>query len=340
MTPLFIFCILSLFCLIRPSTADAEIQLIARLFQKYKGWRPAAIVDVGANVGAWTTRVLNELYDNKNKDNYPPMLMIEATEKHRQSLQTVKDTFGADKVTFRIDVLADVDGKIVPFYQGKNAGNSIFRENTKHYENDIPVQRKAVTLDTAVQQSFPASHRVDYLKLDVQGGELLVLQGATQLLQTVTFIQFEVSAVEYNSGGAACWSDLDQFLQQHGFRLYDMGDQVYNADAFHTQGVGQFDVLYYRPDSPHRPKHLSDAKFCTPLFLTEITTTTTAAAAGVQDMPFDIESLLREEYVSWTQIGTLVFGLVVGYWLGSGRNKRKQRTGRNVQRQLSAAHAR
>eukprot|EP00977_Amphora_coffeiformis_P014235 scaffold3941_cov223-Amphora_coffeaeformis.AAC.3 len=345
MSPVVLLLILELFCLFRPSTADAEVELIDRLFRKYKDWRPAAMVDVGANAGLWTTRVLNELYDDdddddKHQEMYPLVLMIEATEMHRQALQDVTNRFGANKIFFRINVLADADDRVVNFYQGKNTGNSIFRENTKHYQNDIPVKRKAVTLDTAVQQSFfGTTHRVDYLKLDVQGSELLVLQGATQLLQTVTFIQFEVSAVEYNSGGAACWSDLDHFLQRHGFRLYDFGDKVYNADAFHTQGVGQLDVLYYRPDSPHRPAGLDDAKFCTPLFLlaettttSTTTTTTTTTALGVHDMPFGIESLLREEYFSWTQMGTLVLGLVAGYLLGSKKNKRKQSTGGRMQR--------
>ena len=331
----FLCFIVSLLLIISSSTADNEAELIFRLYRNYPEWRPAAIVDVGANRGGWTSRILNDLYDN-DKTKYPPVLMIEATEIHRNSLQFAKEQLGADKVDFRIDVLADVDDRIVHFFQGKNTGNSLFRENTKHYANDIPAERKAVTLDTAIQQSFLASHRVDYLKLDVQGGELLVLQGATQLLQTVTFIQFEVSAVEYNSGGAACWSDLDQFLQQRGFRLFDLGDKVYNNDAFHTKGVGQLDVLYYRPDSSHRPTGLGGAKFCTPLFLAE--TTTTAATEPLQDMPFGIESLLLEDYFSLTQVGVFILVFTAGYLLGSWSSKRKRAT-RNVQRQLSTTRS-
>lgn len=321
---------LSLVLLVSPTIADNESELIFRLYDKYKDWRPAAVVDVGANVGGWTSRVLIKLYDNRNEE-YPLVMMFEATEMHRPKLQAVKDTFNAKssgKVDFRIDVLTDVDDRIVHFFQGKNTGNSLFRENSIHYKDDVPVERKSVTLDTAIQQSFLASshQRVDFLKLDVQGGELVVLQGATQLLKTVTFIQFEVSAVEYNYGGAACWSDLDQFLQRRGFRLYDLGDRIYNSDAFHTQGVGQLDVLYYRPDSPYRPKGLDEAKFCKPLFLADTTVTTasfSSSTKSVQEIPFGVESLLMENhFVSLTQIGALVLVFAAGYVMGSWKSRR------------------
>jgi hypothetical protein len=96
----------------------------------------------------------------------------------------------------------------------------------------------------------------------LQGAELVVLQGATQLLQQVSFVQFEASMVEYNSGGA-CWSDVDALLQKHGFYFYDFGDANYGAaSTFHTKGIGQVDILYIRPGSSRLPAFYKDTQFC------------------------------------------------------------------------------
>ena len=78
---------------------------------------------------------------------------------------------------------------------------------------------------------------IDYLKLDVQGGEFMVLAGAAETLSKATFVQLEVSFVEYNKGGA-CWYEVDKLLRKHGFYLYDFCDSVRNGGAFHTIGVG------------------------------------------------------------------------------------------------------
>ena len=92
----------------------------------------------------------------------------------------------------------------------------------------------------------------------------MVLQGAVELLQEASFVQFEGSLVEYNQGGS-CLHEIDDFLRRHGYFIYDFGDQMMNkARLFKTRGTGQFDALYIRPSSEHLPQHLLDVKpdFC------------------------------------------------------------------------------
>ena len=61
---------------------------------------------------------------------------------------------------------------------------------------------------------------LDFIKIDVQGAELIVLKGATKALSRATFVQFEAGAIEYNRGGA-CTFQVDAFLRQQGFlRLF------------------------------------------------------------------------------------------------------------------------
>ena len=95
-----------------------------------------------------------------------------------------------------------------------------------------------------------------------QGAELMVLLGATETLKKATFVQFEVSVIEYNKGGA-CWHEVDKLLRQNGFYFYDSGDHNRN-EAFRTKAIGQFDALYVKPSSDHLPNWLVDnnATFC------------------------------------------------------------------------------
>lgn len=90
-----------------------------------------------------------------------------------------------------------------------------------------------------------------------QGAELVVLAGATETLKKATFVQLEVSVVQYNKG-AACWYEVDAFLRKHGFYFYDSADYSRNEGAFHTKALGQFDVLYIKPTSAYMPTWLVD----------------------------------------------------------------------------------
>lgn len=233
--------------------ADNELGVMATLPNAYPEWKPRGIVDVGANVGGWTTGV-QTLYPGVKT------FMVEASPKHTETLEKVKKQF-APNVDFKIAVMSENDGDSIEFYtiEGKGTGDSMFVENSHHYKDAKPVVRKSAKLDTLVQHM----DHIDYLKVDVQGAELMVLSGATETLKRATFVQMEVSVIEYNKGGA-CWFDLDSLLHQHGFYLYDMSDFNRNPEAFHTKAIGQFDILYVKPTSPYLPQWLNDnnAKLC------------------------------------------------------------------------------
>lgn len=57
---------------------------------------------------------------------------------------------------------------------------------------------------------------VDFMKLDVQGGELMVLQGAERVLSDVSVIQVEVEFLELYEN-QPLFADVDRFLRGQGF---------------------------------------------------------------------------------------------------------------------------
>ena len=233
--------------------ADNEVEVLEQLVESYPDWIPRGIVDVGANKGGWTTAVQSEVFPGK----HVPTFMVEASPQHEQELESVKSKF--PNIDYKITVLSGIDGDTVKFFGRGKTGDSMFCEQSHHYDNIKSDTRTTSKLDTLVGHM----EHIDYLKIDVQGAELMVLQGATETLKRVTFVQMEASVVEYNRGGA-CWFDLDAFMRHHGFYFYDLADYFYNPNAFHSKGIGQFDVLYVRPTSSNMPKWLQDANvsFC------------------------------------------------------------------------------
>lgn len=60
---------------------------------------------------------------------------------------------------------------------------------------------------------------MDYLKLDVQGSELAVLEAATQLLEETLFVHTEVQFVPFYKN-QPLFAELDQALRQSGFYIH------------------------------------------------------------------------------------------------------------------------
>jgi FkbM family methyltransferase len=61
----------------------------------------------------------------------------------------------------------------------------------------------------------------DFLKLDVQGGELLVLQGAEERLRDVLIVHTEVEFLPLYKG-QPLFADIDSFLRARGFAFHTM----------------------------------------------------------------------------------------------------------------------
>ncbi|MEG4213947.1 FkbM family methyltransferase [Microcoleus sp. Pol14C6] len=81
--------------------------------------------------------------------------------------------------------------------------------------HQITVQSK--TLDTLLQEQELNPSDFNILNIDIQGAELLALQGATNWLKSVELINTEVNYEELYEG-CALIDQLDKFLEGHGFQ--------------------------------------------------------------------------------------------------------------------------
>ncbi|HEV7990221.1 MAG TPA: FkbM family methyltransferase [Gemmatimonadaceae bacterium] len=177
------------------------------------GFRPNAIVDVGAFVGEWSATA---------HEHFPgaAIAMLEARPTQRAVLQQVADTLPDAEVV--IALLGAAPRDAVPFHITEGGGGS----SVMNELSDVPretVMLPVVTLDDAIR-GLRGAARVRtpiLLKLDVQGYEREVLLGGTETLAAAEVVVMELSTQRLNEG-APLAHEMIQFMSERGFQLFDI----------------------------------------------------------------------------------------------------------------------
>lgn len=140
----------------------------------------------------------------------------------------------------------------------KQQVSSLYHPNFSVLENYPEVERMRVvdtieletdTLDNQLQTS--GIPRADFIKIDVQGAELPILQGAEATLKNVIGLELEVEFVPLYEG-QPLFGDVDKFVTSQGFQLFDLRRYFWSRKEVHnlsTRKKGQLifcDALYFR----------------------------------------------------------------------------------------------
>ncbi len=133
-----------------------------------------------------------------------------------------------------------------------------FHEYAERHKLMGTLEVETTTLDAYFTNT---TSKIDFLQLDVQGGELNVLRGATRLLeQQVLALEVEVNFIELYQG-QPLFSDVDAYLRQREFTLFDIGQRWYakrrEVPLSSRQHIGQLiwtDGFYFRVDQNFRFK--------------------------------------------------------------------------------------
>lgn len=201
------------------------------------GFAPSAVIDVGANVGAWATMATTV---------FPgvPILMVDGDPQHRPTLEAIAARSGARSAAVSA-VLGPETRDRVEFFQA-GPGSGVLRELTAYTWETIEVPM--TTLDVVAGGVGDRSARNLLLKLDVQGYELEVLKGGAATLGRAEVVIMEVATIPYNEG-APLLHDVVAFLAQHGFVVFDFCGQFRRET---DQALFQTDVVFVRQDSQLR----------------------------------------------------------------------------------------
>lgn len=145
-------------------------------------------------------------------------------------------------------LIAAQDGKKYQFHISDNEGASssileIPKELADHWNKiHFPrsIELEALSLPTLVRAKGIDLASFDILVLDAQGAELLVLQGAEEILSHFRYIQCEAVNFEVYAG-CCLLKELDTYLSGQGFK--QKGRFVLSRSP---KGGRQWDVLYER----------------------------------------------------------------------------------------------
>ena len=147
-----------------------------------------------------------------------------AFEPDHAECQRLNDLWGEDHHIINHFVF---DGSKKTFYETNwFATGSLYKPNTPVLEqyfniSELTTLVKEHAVETVSLDSVPEAQGADYIKIDVQGGELEIFKNGTKTLEKASFIHTEVCFIELYEG-QPLFADVDQFLRSLGFRFIKM----------------------------------------------------------------------------------------------------------------------
>lgn len=215
------------------------LELLARF-----GTHVAGILHVGANTG-----IEFEAYERSGA---ATVVYIEPTQ---AAFDVLASRIGNTKGHHALQAVCSARaGETVSFNVSSNgAESSSLFELGNHgilYPDIVYTERLELvttTVDEILARQFP-SNTINLLVIDVQGAELLVLQGAQQALAKIEAVYCEVSDIALYEGSCT-WQQIHAFLEGHGFRLkhlslnvHNWGDALFLKETAYASNLRQEDV--------------------------------------------------------------------------------------------------
>ena len=139
------------------------------------------VIDVGANTGYYTLNIASKLKEGK-------IISIEADPNTFKILEKNCNINKISNSEIHNVACSNHEGNIDFFKTDKHSGiNSILDQPEKNNFNKIKI--KSNTLDNIINSRFK---KIDWIKIDVEGAELFVLEGAQETLNYTKHIIIEI----------------------------------------------------------------------------------------------------------------------------------------------------
>jgi FkbM family methyltransferase len=193
---------------------------------KRQGIEPKTIIDVGASIGIFT-KAANYLYPEAKIYSFEPL---------DSSFFKMKSLIGNNKnIKMYNFALGEKNGHILINKNKYEYSSSIFDMSDIH-KNAFPYTAESAKQEIDVKildEVFynESLERPILIKLDVQGYELNVLEGATNFLKKCDYIIIELSFKELYIG-QPLFNDIYSFLINNNFILIDFIDYLRNPVSF------------------------------------------------------------------------------------------------------------
>ena len=193
------------------------------------GFDCTGAVDVGAYHGEWS-KGLRSVWN-------VPLIMVEPQESCRSILEEYSSNSKTVMTHLEFCALGKTPGTVEFYLDETNSRMAQSRMN----ENLPSVQVPIYTLND-LHTRYPEEFNL--LKVDVQGFELDVLEGADNILSQFEVIILEVSIIRI--GPVPTFYEVMQYMDSKGYRLYDFLPMYYRPL---DNALWQGDAFFVRNDS-------------------------------------------------------------------------------------------
>jgi FkbM family methyltransferase len=193
-------------------TVSQEVAAIRRLLGAAAGDR-LVVLDVGANMGAWTRDALRAL----------PRATIHAFEPSQAAFAALSSAFESEpRVSLHRLALGESNGQATLYTNEPGSGiASLTKRRLDHIGVEMS-EEETIEIRTLESWADEAGlEAADVLKLDVEGHELDVLRGAGSRLDDVRVLQFEFGGTNIDT--RTYFRDFWYLLTEAGFRLHRLG---------------------------------------------------------------------------------------------------------------------
>ena len=183
------------------------------------GVKEPTIFDVGANVGQTVERY-KRVFETSTIYSFEP---------HPDMFDILQREFADDANVRPINEAVSEQRGTSTFFINKipNRSSLLPRERSvRWYDNKGTAQETCINVTVTTIDDFVEVHNienVDILKMDIQGGELMALRGATQTLEKekVSLIYTEFHAIPHYHGGSLLYQTWG-YLERFGYTLFDL----------------------------------------------------------------------------------------------------------------------
>ena len=200
---------------VKPSDVSSRSDL--RLMGLLRSRKVTLVLDIGANNGQFASQLYRNGYSGKT-------FSFEAIPSVNSDLRRVSLDYRRHWTVMEPYALSNSDG-VSPFrITSSNASSSFFPMTDEFrghvsFDEECEISVPTKRLDTALAE-YDYSNDTILLKIDVQGAEKLVLEGAPDLLMNVDVVHLELSCEQLYKG-QAMYFEVDSMLRSYGFRLWD-----------------------------------------------------------------------------------------------------------------------
>ena len=202
------------------------------------GLSPKTVIDVGAAHG---TLPLYELFPEAR------FILLEPLDEFSPALREI--VRGLKHAECLVAAAARKPGKVILNVHPDLVGSSLYKEEEGAHVDGIERTVPAVTLnDVCAERETQPPYLI---KIDTQGSELHVLDGADRIMAETDFIIMEASLFGFFKGGPQILHTT-RYMKERGFVVYDVFDLRYRPlDG----AMAQVDLAFVQERSKFRASH-------------------------------------------------------------------------------------